>query len=168
MIHIDNREIGEDTLYMTLLDLVKPELVLPKMNCSSKNELIAKLIDQIYSTKHELPFPKEEVWNSIDIREQIGGTLLPSGLSVPHARLRDYDGIILAIGIPDEALFQGGHQIHMMALLITSQSGGQFYLPVLAALTKISKNTEFFSRLCGAVNSKDFINILRENNPELA
>jgi len=153
---------------MTLSELLKDEFIIPKSVCASKDELISKLLDRIYATKHELPFLREEVLNSINIREQIGGTLLPSGLSVPHARLRDYDGIILAIGIPDQALFQGGHQIHMIALMITSQSGGQFYLPTLAALTKISRNRDFFSRLCGAGSSKDFFNILRENDPELA
>ena len=153
---------------MTLSELLSGELVLTKTICTTKNELISKLIEQIYCTKQNIPHTHEEVLSAINVREHIGGTLLPSGLTIPHARLKDFDGFIIAIGIPGEALFHEGRQIHMMALMITSQSGGPLYLPVLAALTKISKRSEFFSRLCEAENSKDFITILREHDPELA
>jgi len=152
---------------MTLSELLEDNLVLPRTACTSKDELISKLVERIYNTRQDLPFHQEELLNVINKRELIGGTLLPSGLSVPHARLKDYDGFTVAIGIPGEPLLYEGNQIHMMTLMITSQSGGPYYLPVLAAFTKISKNREFFFRLCGAENFKDFINILREQDPVL-
>ena len=153
---------------MTLTELIKPELVLPKITCASKDELIAKLVEQIYDTNGELPLSREDLLKIIDKREQIGGTLLPSGLSIPHARLENFENFIFTLGTPAEPLFHEGQQVRLAAMMITSQPGGPWYLPVLAALTKISKDEEYFSRLCGAENPENFISILRERNPELA
>ena len=154
---------------MTLSELLKPELILPKIVCASKDELIAKLVDLVYNTGiPELPLPKEDLLKTITKREQIGGTLLPSGLSIPHARLQNFENFVLAFGIPAEPIFHEGIQIQLSALMITNQPGTPWYLPVLAVLTKISRDKEYFSRLCGAENPDDVVRILRERDPELA
>jgi len=153
---------------MTLSGLLNSKLVLPKTPCDSKDELIRKLVDRVYAEGGELPFSRENVLNTIFIREKIGGTLFPSGLSVPHARLRGFDGFLLALATPEKPLFYGEGKIRMMALMITSQSGVPWYLTTLAALTRISRNEEYFSRLCGAEAPEDFIRMVREQDPELA
>ena len=151
---------------MTLSELLKNDLVFPKLSCASKDELLSKLLDQVYSTDRMLPLPQNEILSKIEMREKIGGTLLPSGLSLPHARIIDYEDFILAFGTPAEPLFHEGIQIHLMAMMISNQSGGLYYLPSLAALTKISRDKEYFSRLCGAENPEDLISILRERDAE--
>ena len=163
---VDNSDTGIHTFNMTISELLEEEQVLARVSCSSKDDLICKLLDQVFKTKDILPFSRESVSKTINIREKIGGTLLPSGLSVPHARLMDYDGFILVIGTPEGTLLHEGLPIRMMALMITSQVGAPHYLPALAELTKISKNGEFFSRLCDAETPKDFISILREQAQE--
>lgn len=165
---VDNLKDHDHNLCMTLSKLLKEEMVLLKTPCASRDELIDKLVERVYSTNRELPFPQKDVRNIVYTREKIGGTLLPSGLSVPHARLKDFDGFILAVGTTAEPLFHEGLQIHMMALMITSQSGAPWYLTTLAALTKISRDGEYFSRLCGAEDTDSFFRILRERDPELA
>jgi len=152
---------------MTLSELLDNDLVFPKINCTSKTELISMLVDRLYGTGRKPPFSAEEVLSKIHIREEIGGTLLPSGLSVPHARLDDFEDFVLAIGIPAEPIFQEGIQIRLMALMISSHSGAPYYLPTLAALTKISRDGEFFSRLYKSERLEDFISILRERDHEL-
>ena len=152
---------------MTLSELLKPDLILPKITCSSKDDLILKLVDRVYDTGREFPLPRQDLLNTIYMREKIGGTMLPSGLSVPHARLKNYEDFVLAIGLPVEPPAHEGLQIYLSALMITNQSGGPYYLLVLAALTKISRDKEYFLRLCGAENPGDFISIIRERDPEL-
>jgi len=139
-----------------------------KTACSSKDELITKLLKKIYDTNHNLPLLMEEVFDTIIKREKIGGTVFPTGLSVPHARLKNFDGFVIALATPAEALFHDGIQIRMMALMITSQSGGLYYLPALAALTKISRDSAYFGRLYSTENFADMIRIFGEQNMELA
>ena len=153
---------------MTLSELLKNEQLILNTTCASKDDLIAKLVDRVFATGREFPLPKDELLKTIYMREKIGGTMFPSGLSAPHARLKDYEDFSIAIGLPREAVFHEGLQIRMMTLMITSQSGAPWYLPVLAALTKISRDNEYFSRLCDAEKAEDFISILRERDLELA
>ena len=143
------------------------DLIFTKMSCPSKDELIKKLFDRINDAGRLPPFPPSEILNKIQIREEIGGTLLPSGLSVPHARLKEYEGFVLALGTPAESVFHNGIQIRLVALMISNQSGGVYYLPALAALTKLSRDTEYFSRLGGAETPAEFFNILKERDTEL-
>lgn len=154
---------------MTLSELLAPELVLTKAECASKDELISRLLDLIYGAKAELIIPRHDVLRAIQIRERIGGTLLPSGLSIPHARLRDFDGFILAAGIPATPIPQDdGSRILMMSLMISNQSGGLHYLPALAALTKLSRDKDYFSLLTNAETPEAFIRLVKARDSELA
>jgi len=153
---------------MTLSELLQPELVLTKKICSSKDELMAALLEQVYRTDLTPPLPLTEMLRKIKMREEIGGTLLPSGLSIPHAKLENFEGFILAIGTPAEPLFQQGLQVRLMALMITNLTGGPWYLPTMAFLTRLSRDADYFQRLCGTENYEDFMKILGERDRELA
>ena len=163
-IRIDKGKPGDHTPIMTISELLDKKLVLAKIDCASGDELIRILVERIYEQNPSFPIPKNEVLTSIAIREQIGGTLLPSGLSIPHARLKDYEGFTIAIATPKKALFQDELPIRMMALMVTSQSGIPWYLSTLAAISKISRNGEYFSRLCDAPGTGAFFGILAEND----
>ena len=152
---------------MYLSELLESDLVLPKISCSSKDELISIVLEKIYSTGKGFPLPQEDVLKTIYLREKIGGTMLPSGLSVPHARLQDYEGFVLALATPTESIIHDGIQIRLMAIMLSSQEGGPYYLPCLAALTKLSRDLEHFSRLCDTEKSEDLISVIKERDPEL-
>ena len=153
---------------MILSQLLKRELVLVKQPCQTKDEFISRLVDQIHVFDIKLPVSKEHLSQSIHTREQIGGTLLPSGLFVPHARLDDFEDFILVLGTPALPIPHEAIKIRLIALMISSQSGGDFYLPALAALTKISRDRDFFHRLCETDNAEDLIKIMCERDMELA
>ena len=153
---------------MTLTELLKPELIFPKIACASKDDLIAELVGQIYRTGQEFPLSREKLLETIYTRERIGGTLLPSGLSIPHARLKNFDNFVVALATPARPLFYAEQEISLVAMMITSQSGGPWYLAALAALTKISRDMEYMSRLSEARTPRDFIDVLQERDPRLA
>jgi PTS system nitrogen regulatory IIA component len=155
---------------MKLSSLIKPELVLIKKSCKNHDELCDELIAAIYKSQ-KLPLPIAVVKKGIAERELLGGTVHSTGIAVPHARLENFDDFIIAIGIletpleiaqPDRTV-----SIRMMMLLLTSHSSSLLYLNTLAAFAKISKETEYFTRLCNAANPSDFIDLLEEKNIEV-
>jgi PTS system nitrogen regulatory IIA component len=152
---------------MTLVELLKPELILTNAVCSSKDDLIKGIVEKIYTTGMEPPISQDELLRTIAKREQIGGTFLPSGLSVPHARLRDFEGFVIAMGTTKDPLFHDGTQLRLMALMISSQSGGPHYLPAIAVLTKISRDSEFLSSLGRAEDTESFIRLMGEKDQQL-
>ena len=143
-------------------------LILPRVACTSRDELTSKLLEKIYSINSDLPLIHDDVLHAISMREQIGGTLLPSGLAVPHARLKNFEGFILAFGTPAEPLIHEGIEIRLMALMISSQSGVPWYLQVLAELTKLSRDGSFLSRLSAAETPAEFMSVFHERDPEIA
>jgi len=165
---LTSRRWRSDTQAMTLTELLKPELILTNAMCASKDDLIKSIVEKVYSSGMEPPVSRDKLLQTISKREQIGGTFLPSGLSVPHARLNDFDGFILALGTAKEPLFHEGTQLRLMALMISSQSGGPYYLPAIAALTKISRDGKFLSSLCGAENAEGIIDLLMKRDQQLA
>jgi len=152
---------------MTLVELLKPELILTNIVCDSKDALISSLVEKIYSAGIGLPISQDVLLQAILKRELIGGTFLPSGLSVPHARVKDFDGFIMAMSTTKEPLFHEGTQLRLMALMISSQSGGPYYLPAVAALTKISRDAAFLSLLSRMENAESFISLMREKDQQL-
>jgi len=152
---------------MTLTDLLKPELILTNAPCASKDDLIKGIVEKIYSAGMEPPVSRDALLQTISKREQIGGTFLPSGLSVPHAKLYDFDSFILALGTTKEPLFHEGTRLRLMALMISNQTGGLYYLPTVAALTKISRDGKFLSSLGEAENAEVFIELLKEKDQQV-
>ena len=148
---------------MSLCEIILPQLILPQAACKSKNDLIHTLVEKIYEAGIELPINQHSLIKTIHIREDIGGTLLPSGLSIPHARLKDYEGFVIAFGIPTKAIPQNGMQLRMMTLMISSSTGGPHYLKSLAALTKISRDKVYFEKLCSVKSTEEFLEVLKES-----
>jgi PTS system nitrogen regulatory IIA component len=155
---------------MKLSSLLNPDLVLIKKSCKNKNELLNDLVNEIYKT-HRLSVPKEEVRQAVLHREQLGGTAFPTGLITPHARLERFDDLVIAVGIPSEPITipQDGEDItiRMMVLLLTSQTASSLYLNSLAAFVKISRDSDFFGKLCGAANANAFVQTLKDANIEV-
>ena len=143
-------------------------MILLKTDCSSKEDFITKLVEQVCNTKLEVYISQKDLLAEIFRRENIGGSLLPSGLSIPHARIKGFNDFIIAIGTPKKPLFHEGQPIYMMAMIISNEFGEPYYLPTLAGLAKLSRDQEYFSRLCKADSFEGFVRILRERDPELA
>ena len=152
---------------MTLSELLKPELILTGIECESKNDLISILVGKIYEYGYELPINENSLIKTIQIREEVGGTLLPSGLSIPHARLKDYEDFIITMAIPKGKLYHEGQELKLMSLMVSSQSGVPHYLKVLASLTKISRDNAYFTKLCNADSPENFLEIIKEKDQEL-
>jgi PTS system nitrogen regulatory IIA component len=155
-------------MVMKLSSLLNSGLVLLKRSCKTKDELIDELIQEIYRTRQNISISEKTVRSVITDRENLGGTLLPTGLAIPHARLPGFDDFIIAVGIPAEPIQTIGVDtpIRMMVLMLTSQGASTQYLNTLAAFGKISQGT-VFSKLCGAVTPHRFIEILKDANIEV-
>ena len=161
---VDNKLNEGHNIFMTLSELLKPELLLIKAPCDSKDDLIAKLVEKICNSEKDFLQSQNDLLELIYKREHIGGTLLPSGLSVPHARLGNMEGFVFAMGTSSKPMFHEGLKLRLMVVMISSQTGVPYYLPTVAALTKLSRDGDYFSRLCDAEDSDEFIKILKEKD----
>jgi CBS domain-containing protein len=152
---------------MKLSSLLIPELVLLKKSCKTKDEMTEELIREIYRTKQYISLSEQNVRSAILERENLGGTVFPSGLATPHARFENFDDLLIVIGVPANPVMYENTSIRMMVLLLTSQVASTMYLNTLSAFVKLSQDNELFTRLCQAVNSQEFIQIIKERAIEV-
>jgi PTS system nitrogen regulatory IIA component len=152
---------------MQLSSLIIPNLVFLRKNYGSKDELIGDLVREVFRTRYKITCGEEDVKAAVRDRESLGGTLFPTGLCVPHARLDNFDDILILIGVPASPIPCEDKNIRIMVLVLTGHATSTIYLNTLAAFVKISLDTEFFERLLASATPQVFIQLLKERNIEV-
>jgi PTS system nitrogen regulatory IIA component len=153
---------------MQLASLIIPNFVFLHGNYGSKDEIIDELIRELFrSGRYKINHTPEEVMRAVSERENLGGTLFPTGLCVPHARLENFDDILILVCVPLSPVPCGDTRIRILVLVFTGHQTSTIYLNTLAAFVKISRDTEFFTRLLACSAPHDFIQLLRERNIEV-
>jgi PTS system nitrogen regulatory IIA component len=152
---------------MKLSNLINPKLVLLKQPCRTHDELIDMLIKELYRGSQNMALPEDVVRKAVMSRETLQGTLLPTGLSMPHARLDGIADLTVVIGVPEEPIpTRGNTPINMMILMLSSHLAATKYLNTLAAFAKLSNN-EIFQKLCREGSPDNFIKIIDDANIDI-
>ncbi|GMO26699.1 MAG: hypothetical protein Ta2B_06990 [Termitinemataceae bacterium] len=153
---------------MKLSDLLKPELVLLKQTYRTHNDLLDGLIAELYRSGGEIPLTEDVVRKAIMTRETLQGTLLSTGLSIPHSRFEELHDPVIVIGVPESPMpTRGDTPVRMMILMLTPAANSTHYLNILSSFAKISKS-ELFQKLCSVKESSQFIKIIEEANIDIS
>jgi CBS domain-containing protein len=145
---------------MKLSSLLKPEFILLKQQCKTHNELLDTLIAELYRDGQKIELPEDIVRKGIMNRVTLQGILLPTGLSIPHAKFDDLHECVIVIGVPESPMpTRGDTPLRMMTLMLSPTTNSTQYLNVLAAFSKISKG-ELFPKLCEQADAASFIKTL--------
>ncbi|GMO26414.1 MAG: hypothetical protein Ta2F_01970 [Termitinemataceae bacterium] len=143
-------------------------MILLKLSCKTHDEILNRLIQELYSNGQKISLPEDTVRKAIMNRETLQGTLLPTGLSIPHARLEALEDPVIVIGVPESPITtRADTPIRMMMLMLTPRTASSLYLNMLAALGKISKG-ELFPKMCCANDTGVFIKIIEEADIDIS
>ena len=116
---------------MKLSSLIEKELIITGSNAVTKEEAVRQAV-RLLIDRNKLHLRKDEVVNEIFQREELGGTVFKTGLAIPHARLKDYDDIAIAVVIPKEPILESGIHIKCFVIMLTSIAVSSLYLQILA------------------------------------
>ncbi|GMO69935.1 MAG: hypothetical protein Ta2A_18420 [Treponemataceae bacterium] len=156
---------------MKLSSLVNPELVLIKKT-ADRDELQNELIKAVCRV-HKDVLNEAVVRRAVSERSELCGTVFKTGIAIPHARLADFNDVIVAVGIVEKPFpacdEKGGVpvDVRMMVLLLTAQGESSLYLNTLSAFAAISRDGDFFGTLCAVQNPNAFIQLLKDRNIEV-
>ncbi len=148
---------------MKLHNLLSDEVIFLQREVSSKDEAIAILIQRVVE-KYSFETDSKILVDAVHQRELLGGTSFPTGLAVPHARLDNFDDIIITVLVPKVPFMDGGIKVRMVALILTAQTKPTLYLNCLSALVKLSQKDDIFNSLITAKSSKDFLKVLENQD----
>lgn len=144
---------------MKLVSMLRPELIHIKEDVKTKEEVIRFMVDRFYKV-HKISLDKSEVLKALFDREELGGTVFPSGIAVPHARFSEFNDIFIGICIPGEPIVTDGETIRCFLIVITSHSSSNIYLQTLAQFIRISQDKDLFNQLTNCENTSEFLNLL--------
>ncbi|MDR3201375.1 MAG: PTS sugar transporter subunit IIA [Spirochaetales bacterium] len=147
--------------------LLSPGLIFLRRSYAGKDEMIDELVREVFRTRYKINCGADEVKAAIRERESLGGTIFPTGLAVPHARLENFDDILIIVCVPASPVSFEDKNIRIMVLVLTGHATSTLYLNTLAAFAKISADTEFFEKLLAVSSSQNFIQLLKERNIEV-
>lgn len=147
---------------MKLSSFLNENLILINAASSSKQELIEQLIQRIVS-QFPSTLPLDVVRKSVSGRESLGGTTLPSGIAIPHARFDHFDDLIIAIAVPQKPFMDGDVAVSMVVLILTASNKPALYLNCLSSFARLSQDKDLWPKLLHARTPKEFIDILENS-----
>ncbi|MBU0926217.1 MAG: CBS domain-containing protein [Spirochaetes bacterium] len=142
---------------MKLANLLDPRLVLLDRDASTIDEAIVAGVSG-FSAQHLHSLKPDEVLARIRERQALGGTVFPTGIAIPHARLAGFDDIVIAVVRPRVPIaVEGQSPVRLVWIVLTSQSASSTYLKVLANLALISKDEAAMSVLLSVESGSRFV-----------
>lgn len=151
---------------MLLSSLLDSKFIKLRLAVRTKDEAIQSLLDEMF-THYHFQLGREEVQQAIAAREALKGTVFPSGLAVPHARIELFNDILIGIATLAEPIIEEGIHIRMVVLILTSKTTSNLYLNCLAAFTRMSADPQIFEHLIASANAFEIINHIQVMNVEV-
>ncbi|MBI9108928.1 MAG: CBS domain-containing protein [Spirochaetales bacterium] len=138
---------------MKLSSLIEKDFILVNQNVTTREEAIEVSLNALFDKKR-LSIDKKRLISEINQRDELGGTVFPTGLAIPHARVKDYGDLSIMICIPEKPIVINDIEVRCFVIMLTSTAVSNLYLQVLASFTKLSMDEEYFSRLIAAKNAE--------------
>ncbi|HBD93099.1 MAG: hypothetical protein A2015_06855 [Spirochaetes bacterium GWF1_31_7] len=141
---------------MKLSSILNEDYIVINGNLKNKEEIISFLIRQ-FERNYDFKIDSPKVINTIEERESLGGTVLPTGVWIPHGRLENFNDIIVSIYIPEEEFIQEGISVKMVVLFLIGKTTSNLYLKILSAFAQISSNESLFETILKSKDPRHFI-----------
>jgi mannitol/fructose-specific phosphotransferase system IIA component (Ntr-type) len=152
---------------MTLAELLTSECVIAEMHSDEHLPAIGELVAHLVSAG-ALPAEKEEdALEALKAREEQRSTGIGGGIAIPHCFLAGIDSVIAVFGRSTagiEFCSLDRAPVHFVVLFIVPESQHTLHLKTLAAIAKILNSAETRSRLAGAVNEAEILEVLSQKS----
>lgn len=141
-------------------------MILLDRGVKTKEEAIQVLVKEV-KARYPFPLKAEDILKAVLDREVLGGTSFPTGIAIPHARLDFLDDLVVAILRPSQPIPDPVAPVRLIVLMLTSQNKPAIYLNSLSSLLKFSQKTEVFEKALACNTSKEFLDIVAEQDYNL-
>lgn len=145
---------------MLLSSLLDPELVKVRVKATNRAEIIHQLLEEMFK-HYQFQLSFEDVLGAVRAREELGGTVFPTGLSVPHARIDLFNDILIGVATLKTPIEENGVEVRMVVLILTSKTTSNLYLNSLAAFAKLSQNQEMFAKILSSSSPSELLGVIQ-------
>lgn len=141
--------------------------VLLDLPCTSRDEVLVRMIDVAIAAGRIAPARKEAVHEAVLAREGLGSTGIGGGIAIPHAKTDAVDAMVTAVAVtrrPIDFKAVDGEPCDIFFLLIAPKSQHETHLAMLRWLSRHKRNADFTRFLRNAREPGEVISVLEESN----
>lgn len=152
---------------MKLAHLIDKRLILLDSPASTLDEATRAGIAAM-SEHHRGEADFEAALARVRERTALGGTVMPSGIAVPHARLETFKDFLIAAVVPRNPIaIPNAAPVHLVWVILAPLSSSDLYLKVLASVVALSKSAASMEALRRAPTAAAFLETIDEAGYEL-
>jgi mannitol/fructose-specific phosphotransferase system IIA component (Ntr-type) len=151
---------------MTLVDILRPDLILPEMQAGDRWAAIDELMALLVRTGTISPEHQEPIRQAVRRREQSMSTGIGFGIGIPHASTDLISDVIGALGRSKQGIgFDAldGLPVTLTVLFLVPQGQFQKHLHTLADIAKLLHRKEFREALENAPDAEAMFQVIRRN-----
>jgi CBS domain-containing protein len=112
----------------------------------TKQQVYKDLVERV-SRHNSLPQCGLELYEMLLKRDEEAPTAYSTGIAIPHVRMEDFQDTIVAMAFLQNPIEMEGISVSWVVLIITNKTSSKLYLNMVAALLKLSKDTQAMQTL---------------------
>lgn len=156
---------------MKLREIVVEKAILPDLQASTRDEVIAELVDALVDAGAIDASHRDECIKAVVRREKRGSTGFGRGVAVPHVKDPNLDRMQVAIGISQQGIdFNSLDRmpVHSVFLLLSPEDRPEDHLDAMEAIFTNLQQDTFRRFLQQARNVTDVLTLLEEADEQAA
>ncbi len=152
---------------MRFTDYLREETIITDLEAESKEEVLREIVGTL---RQRGVIGDEDLYYSALIdREKLCSTGIGKGVAIPHAKLRDREGILVSFarslkGVDFEAVDK--RPVHFFFTIFTPEDVPEEYLVLLARISRMAKDESFRRAVLQARTEGEIMRIFEEKDRE--
>jgi PTS system nitrogen regulatory IIA component len=147
---------------MKLSDIVSEDLILPDLKGTDRASVLSEFVNAICNSGK---FQNSELlYQRLLERERQESTGIGNGVAIPHTKVENLQGVILAIAYSQQGVDFNAmdHQPTFFFFVVVSPSNASvLHLRTLAALSRLLRSESFLAQLKQRPGKKDLIALIK-------
>jgi PTS system nitrogen regulatory IIA component len=130
-------ETSEEKRTVELQALTRPDLIFPALSGGDRAAVLRELAELLQ--ERGLVHDADELYDSLQEREELGSTALGAGVAVPHCKVKSLEQVVLSVGLSRRGVEFGapdGVPVRILFLLLSPSDAPVAHLQSLAAISK--------------------------------
>jgi len=152
---------------MKIVDLIDKKTINVDLKAVSKDEVLLEMVEMLILSGKIKKQDKNEIFNKLREREELGSTGIGKGVAIPHAKSSNLKNMIAAFGISKKGVdFKSldGAPSYIFFLLIAPSNLTGPHLKALAKISRLLDDKFIRDRLLLAKNGETVQNIIKEES----
>ncbi len=150
---------------MLLADFLDPKTIAYENRVLNRVQVYEEIIDRICRQRQHTTYKcGKAMLEAILEREKESSMAYSTGIAIPHIRVDGLEDTLIGMTFLQNPLDYDGTEVNWVVLIFTDRSSSKIYLNIVAALLKLSQDTELMRQVRQAADGHALIHLLRHRD----